>query len=496
MKRSLVFIHVVILMFLFSGASGLADNPLFPATLAQEENIESAFEATLNTVLFDMYVNDTLVGTVRFASQGLVIYENALAEFHTLYDREVFTESKLHFERNVSEKEVSTEREIIDQIIQTLPVYTDTFAISIENDVIAYLSSEDEALEVLELVKKPYREMIEAKENTVLEEIQIAEQPTITVKRVSYDSMIDVERALELITVGVEKAQAYEVQEGDTLWDIALLHGVDTADIYLANPDLKGEMIHPGDTLNIMDVRNLTTVVTRERNTYREQIDYETETRETDELFVGQSRTVKQGERGENEVEIYITRENGRETDRGILTDRVITEPVNRIVERGTRPRPRPVRVATAARGNERPSDLSPIPRDGVVMMPWFDGVENIFPRGMVVKVTHVNTGLTFFARRLGGRFHADSEPLTAEDTEIVRRIYGGGFSWDREAIIVEIGGRRIAASMNGFPHGGETIQDNNFQGHFCIHFYGSLTHEAGRRCPVHQAMVRYAAGQ
>jgi len=498
MRNAIVLLHVVVLTFMLLAPAGVAENAVFSVAHAQEENNASIeFEASLQNVLFDMYVDEIKVGTVRFASQGLVIYDRAITDYTASFDREVFLEGKVHFKRNESENaEETAETGITDAIKSALKVYTNAYAVSINGVATAYLRSQEDIDSVLELVKKPYKELVESKENTILEEIYIVEQPSVELKKVPYDSLVSVEQALALITIGVEKASEYEVKKGDTLWDIAIAHRVDVSDIMLSNPQLKGEMIHPGDILKIMDVRNLTTVYTRELHTYRERIEFDTEIKMTDELFVGQERVARRGQNGENEVEIFITRENGEETDRGIITDTVITEPVSRIIERGTKPRPRAPRTTVASRGNQRPGDLSPIPRDGVLMMPWFDGVDDIFHRGMIVKVTHVNTGLTFYARRLGGRFHADSEPLTAEDTEVVRRIYGGSFSWDREAIIVEVGGRRVAASMNGMPHGGELIQDNNYQGHFCIHFYGSLVHETGRRCSEHQAMVRYAAGR
>lgn len=491
MKNAMVLVHILILTFIFSFSTG------FLTSTETTDSQAQAFEAQPleNAQFLEVYINEQNVGIVKFASHGLNLFDQALIEKHTYFDREVFVSGDIHFKKaNEGITEASADTMIIEAMKDAFSVETTAYTIIIGEEVIAYLPYEENAREVFELVKKPYRELVESKPNTVLEEISITEEPTIGTAIVPYDNMVDVETALKLITVGVEKAQDYEVQEGDTLWDISFKFDIDVADLMLANPDLKGEMIHPGDMLRIMDVRNKTTVFTRERHVYSETVGYDTEIRQTDELFVGQSRTVQRGVDGENEVTIYITRENGRETDRGILSDEVLKEPVIRIIERGTRARPR--RVETASRGNDRPSDLNPIPREGVEMMPWFDGVNNIFHRGMVVKVTHINTGLTFYARRYGGRFHADSEPLTTEDTEILRRIYGGGFSWNREAVLVEVGGRRIAASMNGMPHGGEYIQDNNFQGHFCIHFYGSFLHETGRRDGRHQEMVRYAAGR
>ena len=106
-------------------------------------------------------------------------------------------------------------------------------------------------------------------------------------------------------------------------------------------------------------------------------------------------------------------------------------------------------------------------------MLHW-DSVNRIFKVGSIATITDVRTGLSFRVRRRGGSLHADVEPYTKEDTAIMRRIYGGSWSWNRRPIIVRIGGRRIAASMNGMPHGGQSLGNNNFNGHFCLHFSGS----------------------
>lgn len=124
----------------------------------------------------------------------------------------------------------------------------------------------------------------------------------------------------------------------------------------------------------------------------------------------------------------------------------------------------------------------------------WFDKVENIFEKNDVAVVTDIKTGLSFKIKRLYGRNHADVEPLTKEDSAVMKSIYGS-WSWDRRAVIVTIDGQNIAGSMNGMPHGGQQISDNDFQGHFCIHFKGSKTHSGNRVDATHQAAVKLAAG-
>ncbi|MFZ5923999.1 MAG: peptidoglycan-binding protein [Bacillota bacterium] len=110
-------------------------------------------------------------------------------------------------------------------------------------------------------------------------------------------------------------------------------------------------------------------------------------------------------------------------------------------------------------------------------------------------RVIDVRTGLSFQVKRRGGHFHADCEPITVEDTATMKQVFGGQWSWERRPIIVEIGGRRVAASMNGMPHGGQWVRNNGFPGHFCIHFAGSRLHGSGSVDLEHQACVREAAG-
>ena len=123
----------------------------------------------------------------------------------------------------------------------------------------------------------------------------------------------------------------------------------------------------------------------------------------------------------------------------------------------------------------------------------WFNGGKNVIPNGAVFQIKDVSTGLIFSARRQSGGSHMDAEPLTAEDTAILKKINGGTFSWRRRAVLVKYNGHVYAASIYSEPHGTNTILDNNFDGQFCLHFYGSKTHGTNRVDADHQKCVEQA---
>ena len=151
------------------------------------------------------------------------------------------------------------------------------------------------------------------------------------------------------------------------------------------------------------------------------------------------------------------------------------------------------------------------------LLVPWFGKAEKIFKKGSVATVTDVATGLTYRIKRVTGYNHADCETLTAEDTKILKRIYGGKWSWERRAIIVNVNGVEMAASIAAMPHAGredqpfakvvnnrsggygrgdnlDGVKNNGMSGVVDVHFYKSKTHASNRIDGKHQNRILQAA--
>lgn len=155
------------------------------------------------------------------------------------------------------------------------------------------------------------------------------------------------------------------------------------------------------------------------------------------------------------------------------------------------------------------PPSQGPISTDTTIypveLVDWYTGdIQSAWPKGAVATLTDVRTGLSFNAKRWSGGYHSDAEPLTAQDTAIMCRIYGVSHSqeisernmYQRRPLWVTIGGRTFAASLYGVPHNypaGDTIPDNDFSGQFCVHFVNSKIHSSGKVDAEHQAAIQYA---
>ncbi|HZG17466.1 MAG TPA: hypothetical protein VE710_20995 [Candidatus Bathyarchaeia archaeon] len=128
-------------------------------------------------------------------------------------------------------------------------------------------------------------------------------------------------------------------------------------------------------------------------------------------------------------------------------------------------------------------------------LLAW-ESVRKHFSRMAYGDVVDLETGERFRVQRRAGSRHADVQPLTRKDTEIMKRIYQGKWSWRRRAILVLVDDKAYAASMHGMPHGAGAIANNGFPGHFCIHFAGSTTHKRNEPDPSHSLMVMKASGK
>lgn len=129
-----------------------------------------------------------------------------------------------------------------------------------------------------------------------------------------------------------------------------------------------------------------------------------------------------------------------------------------------------------------------------IEMLPW-EEVNRILPKYTKFIVMDMESGRQFRVQRRAGSHHADVQPLTSKDTKIMKKIYGGKWSWKRRAIIVIYKDQWIAASMHGMPHGAGALR-NNFPGHFCIHFQGSTTHRTNSMDLGHKLMILKAGGE
>lgn len=127
--------------------------------------------------------------------------------------------------------------------------------------------------------------------------------------------------------------------------------------------------------------------------------------------------------------------------------------------------------------------------KGNVFSLDWFaDGYTliNAFPN---ISVYDCNTGVTWNAKYINGKNHADVIPASATDAQLLT-AYSITGSYVRRPCIITINGTKYAGSMYAVGHG-TTNYCSWFSGVMCIHFTGSKTHTSGRVDADHQKAIQ-----
>ena len=90
---------------------------------------------------------------------------------------------------------------------------------------------------------------------------------------------------------------------------------------------------------------------------------------------------------------------------------------------------------------------------------------------GQIPAVYDFGSGISYQVHIFSLGAHADYEPLTANDTAKMLKIFGKN-TWNPKPIwVIFADGSVYMASTHSTPHGTQHMTDNNFAGHSCIHF-------------------------
>ena len=134
-------------------------------------------------------------------------------------------------------------------------------------------------------------------------------------------------------------------------------------------------------------------------------------------------------------------------------------------------------------------SDLLKLGGNNVELLEW-SAANSLIRTGVPMQVVDVRTGLTFNIQAFSKSGHADVDTLTRADTETLQRTRNGNWSWAARPVWVTIGGRTLAAAMNGMPHAGSAINGNGLDGHFCLHFAGTVTNNKSYQADLRNAVA------
>ena len=120
---------------------------------------------------------------------------------------------------------------------------------------------------------------------------------------------------------------------------------------------------------------------------------------------------------------------------------------------------------------------ITPPSASQIQLLHWFNDVKPTLKNGQVLLVYDPSSGLAWSLKLLSLGRHADAEPLTKEDNDVMYAAFGNQNTWNQKAVWVRLpSGVWTLASTHDMPHLSGNIKDNGFDGHLCVHFLRDMS--------------------
>lgn len=189
------------------------------------------------------------------------------------------------------------------------------------------------------------KEILEAKLNDIRTQPDVIDaeyKKKIDYRKGSYptDTVTDTDGIIAYLNSGTEEKK-YTVEDGDSLYLIAEDNGLTLEELLDMNPELEDDpdlCVVGAELVVACDLDNMPVIITKEisENT---SVPYETQTVESDSLYVGETALLVDGENGEGINTIHIKYEGSTEISREVISTEVTKEPVAEMIAVGVKQR-------------------------------------------------------------------------------------------------------------------------------------------------------------
>ncbi|RDI40895.1 peptidoglycan DD-metalloendopeptidase family protein [Falsibacillus pallidus] len=309
----------------------------------------------LNKV-YHVYIKDQYMGTVtdpaviqKVIDEKTAASSDAYSGFHVEVGKNLKYIPEQVFQTDADNDE--TAKKVEEQV----SVLADAVAITVDGKPVVYLKDKDSADQVLKQLKLSYATQKELdaldaqkssstslprlkEDETRLVDVSLKESLNEEKGSVEPGKILEPEQAAKYLQKGTLEEKKYQVQEGDVLGAIASKHDLSTAELIKLNPGLKEDsVLKIGSDINVTAYEPLIHVIMK-REVYKvEPVPYEKKVVEDSSMYKGETKVVQEGKEGKSATTYVISEQNGERVLKEVKDQKVLSEPVNYIVKKGTK---------------------------------------------------------------------------------------------------------------------------------------------------------------
>lgn len=283
-------------------------------------------------------VNGAEIGKVKTKKVFDEAIQKLKQKYQDINNTEINFTSEISLEKTrASAKEIMDDSKLLETLSKNVKYSVRACSIYVDGQAVATLSTKDAADGVLkEVQKKNFSSM----EMSKVKEIGFAEKVELKEEFVDASKISGMDEVLTLLTRGTTEVKTHTIESGETFWTIAKKYNMSLKELEQANPGVNSEKIQIGQVINLIVPKPFISVKTVETITSIEKIQYDQDVEFSGDMYKDQTRVRIKGVYGEKEVTADVTKVNGVEIARTVLSEKVIKEPKTQVLVKGTKDPP------------------------------------------------------------------------------------------------------------------------------------------------------------
>lgn len=322
-----------------------------------------------NTVNFyNVYINGTAVGTVNDPEkvEQLVLLENEEVQKANPDINMILDTGTITYELDSAYKAVPETDATLDKLESMFTSHAVGVELKVEGKLVGIVKDQQTADTILQRVQSKFApELVAAQKNTkevkslsysLSDEEETPKQKSTSkapgrevtnvgfVEKVAMDvvdtdptKIMKAEDIYKTLVNGSIQPTKYTVQEGDCVGCIAQKFDISPEVIYENNKWIKDDKITIGDVLDLTVLQPVLTVKTVESLVEVIDIEPQVEVQKNSEMRLGESKVIKEGTKGSQQMTYKITKQNGYVVTEELVNKDIIKEAVSSIVMKGTK---------------------------------------------------------------------------------------------------------------------------------------------------------------
>lgn len=253
-------------------------------------------------------------------------------------DSEINFTSEITFEKSrASKEEILKDEQLVEALGKNIKFQIQACSIYVDGNPVATMKTKEMAESLLKEIQD---RSLGDQDRSKIKEIGFAEKVELRNEFTDASKIAEKDEIIEFITKGTNETRTHKIVSGESFWSISKKYNMSLSDLQKANPGVNPEKIKIDQVINLIVPKPLISVKTVQTVTSIEKAEFEQKVEFSSSMYKDETTVKVKGQHGEKEVVADVTKINGIETGRTVISEKIIKQPKTQVIVKGTKEPP------------------------------------------------------------------------------------------------------------------------------------------------------------